>query len=180
MDKKELNEEKVEVVEVAVVETENQVAESVAIEDVKAPAKYLFVMNLQRLGSTFSTMAITLSAVVCFALLGLLILPFALFFNLIIAIGIVIITLGTILLSTDISFGDLIILKPESVGLYSEYLFRILPIVLAVILGLSVVSLVALCFNRKKLSVSRIVLNCIMIVASVVGIIITAPMLGGV
>lgn len=139
-----------------------------------APAKYLFAMNMQRAGEIFNNIAAVASIALGFALLGLVAMPFAMFLNWIVAIGIVVITLGTILLPGGIPFQSLIIFRSENISAFSEFIFKAMPIVLYIVLGCSVISLVALCFNKKNLSVGRIVLSSILILGSVIGVIIAS------
>ena len=177
MKKKEKKIEQTE--EVVAVETQNEpvvveetVGEVVAKND--APAKHLLMMNFQRFGEIFSNVSTALAVVAGFALLGMFIAPFAMMLNWIIAIGLVIISLGTILFASNMSFDSLIWIRPENISAFGEFLFNVLPYVLGVAFATSVLAVVFLFLNKRKRPVGRIVLGIIIALVALVGVIIVS------
>ncbi|MBQ7351666.1 MAG: hypothetical protein IJW59_02215 [Clostridia bacterium] len=123
------------------------------------PAKYFFGMNMERLGIICSNLTIVLMSLILFGFLGMILYPFLIVFNLIIAIGLVILTLGTILLSYK--FESLLLFKGDALNKYGDIFWGSFNIIAGVAVALAVISVIMFCLSKNKGFTSRIILNII-------------------
>jgi len=166
----------IEVAETVVIDekAQEEKVETIKFEPPSLPPKHFLIMNLQRTGEIFSNLAILATVVISLACIGLVIFPLAVVLNYLLAIIVVFFTLGTILVAPGWHFNDLILFNFKDVDIYREFVSNALPYALYVAIGLSAISIIALAFNTKKLSIGRIVASSIFIAAAVVTILFLA------
>lgn len=134
------------------------------------PAKHFFQMNAQRLGQIFSNLSICLAvfSILCFS--AMVLYPLASITNVLLAIIAIIFTLGLIFIK--FKFSDLLIFDINNSNGVIETSLNLGKYALIAVLITSILSLVFLMLNKRKRSISRIVLSIIFIIISLVGVVL--------
>jgi len=123
-------------------------------------------INAMRLGAALSNVGATLLVCSALCFLGTMIFPLLVGINFIIAIVIVVVTLGLILL--EYPFSTFIIFNLDSAGELAPIVFQTMSTLSLVALVVSAISLIPLIVGRKKVNAGRIVCTVVVILLSLV------------
>lgn len=145
--------------------TEKEVAlETLTKREVSSKANVQ--INAMRLGTALSNVGATLLVCSALCFLGTMIFPLLVGINFIIAIVIVVVTLGLILL--EYPFSTFIIFNLDSAGELAPIVFQTMSTLSLVALVVSAISLIPLIVGGKKVNSGRIVCTVVVILLSLV------------
>lgn len=147
----------------------NATEKEVALETLtkrELSSKATVQINAMRLGTALSNlgMALLVCSALCF--LGTMIFPLLVGINFVIAIVIVIVTLGLILLKYP--FSTFIIFNLNSAGEFAPILFQAMSTLSLVALVVSAISLISLIVGGKKVNSGRLICTVVVILLSLV------------